>query len=178
MRSFTSVHVLALTSHWILPFIMCACPQPGKKHFNKPSWVMQRCMPLMTSSLLVGQMTSRRFLSPCILTGNIMRPPPSKMALSSMEKPHCSSFRKGENTTPTTPVPSRNYQIQVAHTWMDLLAWYKQSHWRSCLSMRDLHPVPSPECYNTPHSYTNPIPPMADVYLRHLYPGRSWLHCM
>ena len=46
--------------------------------------------------------------------------------------PHCSSIRKGENTTLTTPVPSRNHHIPVAHMWMYLLAWYKQSHWRSC----------------------------------------------
>ena len=35
--SLTSVHVLALTSHWTLPFIMLTCPQSGRKHFNKPS---------------------------------------------------------------------------------------------------------------------------------------------
>ena len=173
--SLTSVHVLALTSHWTLPFIMLTCPQSGRKHFNKPSWVILRCMPLPTSSSPVGHMTSRRFLTPCILTGNIMRPSPSKMALSAVEKSCCSSFRKGENTTPTTLVPSRNHQIPVAHMWMYLLAWYKQSHWRSCSSVWDLHLVPSPECCNTSHSYTNSVPPMANVCLRHLYPGRSWL---
>ena len=94
------------------------------------------------------------------------------------KSPHCSPIRKGENTTPTTPVPSRNHEVPVAHAWMYLLAWYKQSHWRSCSSMWDLHLVPSPKCCSTPHSYANSIPPMADVHLRHLYPGRSWLHHM
>ena len=89
--------------------------------------------------------------------------------------PHCSSFGKGENTTLTTPGPPRNHQISVAHMWMYLLAWYKQSHWRSCLSVWDLHPVPNPECCSTSHPYTNSILPMADVCHRHLHPGRSWL---
>ena len=91
---------------------------------------------------------------------------------------HCSSFGKGENTTTTTPVPSRNHKIPVACMWMYFLAWYKQSHWRSCLSMWDLHLVPSPKCCNTPHSYTNSVPTITDVHRSHLYPGRSWLHCM
>ena len=89
--------------------------------------------------------------------------------------PHCSSFGKGENITTTTPVPSRNHQSPVAHAWMYLLAWYKQSHWRSCPSVWDLHLVPSPECCSIPHTYTNSIPPMGDVHHRHLYPGRSQL---
>ena len=36
MISLASVHVLAPTSHWILPFIMLVCPQTGRNHFNKP----------------------------------------------------------------------------------------------------------------------------------------------
>ena len=89
--------------------------------------------------------------------------------------PHCSSFRKGESTTITPPVPSRNHQSPVAHMQIHLLAWHKQSHWRSCSSVWDLHPVPSLECCSTPHAYTNSIPPMADVDHRLLYLGRSWL---
>ena len=34
-HSLISVHVLALTSHWTLPFTMLACPQSGRKHSNK-----------------------------------------------------------------------------------------------------------------------------------------------
>ena len=37
MPSLTSVHILALTSHWTLPFIMHTCPQTRRKHFDKPS---------------------------------------------------------------------------------------------------------------------------------------------
>ena len=50
MPSLTSVHILALTSHWTLPFIMHTCPQTGRKHFNKPLQVILRCMLLPTSS--------------------------------------------------------------------------------------------------------------------------------
>ena len=35
--SITSVHILALTSQWTLPFIMHAHPQTRMKYFNKPS---------------------------------------------------------------------------------------------------------------------------------------------
>ena len=38
-----SVHVLALASHWTLPFTMLTRPQSGRKHFNKPSQVTPRC---------------------------------------------------------------------------------------------------------------------------------------
>ena len=51
----------------------------------------------------------------------------------------------------------------IVHVWMYLLAWYKQSHWRNCSSMWDLHPFPSSECFNTPHSCTTSVLPMADV---------------
>ena len=78
--------------------------------------------------------------------------------------PHCSSFRKVESTATTAPVPSRNHQSLVAHAWIHLLAWHKQRHWRSCLSLWDLHPLPSPKCGSTPHTYTKSIPPMADVH--------------
>ena len=44
--------------------------------------------------------------------------------------------------------------------------------------MWDLHPVPSPKCCNTPRSYTNSVPPMADVCLGHLYPeGADYIVC-
>ena len=36
-HSLVSVHALALTSHWTLPFTMLACPQSRRKHLNKPS---------------------------------------------------------------------------------------------------------------------------------------------
>ena len=60
-------------------------------------------------------------------------------------------------------------------TWMNLLAWFKESHWKSCLSVWGLQLVPSPECCSTPQTYINPILPMADVCHGHLYPGGSWL---
>ena len=166
---------MAPTFHWTLPFIMLTCSQTRRKHFNRPLWVMQRCMPLLKSSSLVGQITSRRLLTPFILTGNIVRPHHWRWSCPQSRSSCCSSFTKGGNTTPTTPVPSRNHQIPVVCAWMYLLAWYKQSHWRSCSSMWDLHLVPSAECCNTSHSYTNSILPMADVHLGHLYPGRCWL---
>ena len=87
MPSLTSVHVLAQTSLGIFPFTMLTCLQSGRKHFNKPSWVILRCVPLLTSSSLVGQITARRFLAPYIFTDNLMRPSPSNMALSSLERP-------------------------------------------------------------------------------------------
>ena len=34
--SLTSVHILAPTFHWTLPFTMLTCPQSRRKHFNKP----------------------------------------------------------------------------------------------------------------------------------------------
>ena len=80
-----------------------------------------------------------------------------------------------ESTATTVSVPPRIHQGPVACMWMHLLAQYKQSHWRSCPSVWDLHLVPSPECCSTPHTYTNSILPMADVHHRHLYPRRSWL---
>ena len=164
------------TSSITTPVRKWLCLMPSLTlHFSKPLWVILRCTLLPTSSSPVDPMTSRWFLAPYILTGNIMRPSLLKMALPSVEKPSLFLHQKGEITTPTTPVPSRYHQIPVAHTWMYLLAWYKQSHWRSCLSMWDLHCVPSPECCNTSHSYANSIPPMVDVCLRHLYSGRSWL---
>ena len=95
MPSLTSVYFLALTFHWILPFIMLTCPQTGRKHFNKPSWVIQRCMPLLTSSSPVHQMISRRFLTTHTPTGNIMRPSLLKMVLSSVEKPSFFLLQKG-----------------------------------------------------------------------------------
>ena len=58
--------------------------------------------------------------------------------------PHCPSFGKGESATTTPPVSSRDHQSPVACMWMHFLAWHKQSHQRSCLSVWNLHPVPSP----------------------------------
>ena len=52
-------------------------------------------MPLLTSSSLVGPMTSRRSLHPCVPTGNIARPSPSEMVLSSVEKPSLFLLQKG-----------------------------------------------------------------------------------
>ena len=55
---------------------------------------------LLASSLLVGQLTSRRFIAPYVLTSNIMRPSSSKMVLFSMEKPSFFLLQKGrENYT-------------------------------------------------------------------------------
>ena len=56
------------------------------------------------------------------------------------------------------PVPSRNHQSPVAHMWIHLLAWHKQSHQRSHLPVWDLHQVPSPECCSTPHTYITSHP--------------------
>ena len=177
--SLTSVHILVLTSHWTLQFIMPACLQARRKHFSKPLWLMQRCVPLLTSSSLVGQMTSRRFLIPYVLTGNIVRPSLLKMALSSVEKPLLFLLQKGrEYYTNYTSSIKESPNPSCSCMWMYLLALYKQSHWRSCLSMCNLHLVPSQECCNTSHSYTNSVPPMADMSLRHLYTGRSQLHHM
>ena len=110
MPPLASVHILPPTSHWRLPFIMLACPQTGRKHFNKPSWVIQGCMPLLTSSSLLGPLTSRRSLTPYIHTGNIMRPSPLKMALSYVGKPSLFLLRKGRkyytSSTKGSPNPS------------------------------------------------------------------------
>ena len=125
--SLDSVHVLGLTSHWTLPFTMPTCPQSGRKHFNKPSWVFLRCTLLLTSSSPVGQMISRWFLALYVHTDNTMRPSLLKMVLFSVEKPSLFLNREGEDTTSTTPVPSRNHQSPVAHMWMHLLAQYKKA---------------------------------------------------
>ena len=97
----------------ILPFIMVSCPQAGRKHSNRPLWVKQRCMPLLTSSLPVGWMKSRRFLVPYILTGNIVTPSLLKMALSSVQKPSLFLLQKGReyysnytSSTQESPNPS------------------------------------------------------------------------
>ena len=95
MPSPRSVHILAPTSHWPLPFIMLTCPQTRRKHYNKPLWVMHRYIPLLTSSSQVGQITSRRFLTHNVLNSNIVRPSLPKIALSSMEKPSLFLPQKG-----------------------------------------------------------------------------------
>ena len=89
--------------------------------------------------------------------------------------PHHPAIRKGEDMTATTQVPSRNHQCPVVCMLMSLLAGHKQSHRRSSLAVWDLHPVPSPKCCSTPHSYANSIPPIADVHHRHLYLRRNQL---
>ena len=89
--------------------------------------------------------------------------------------PHHPSIRKGEGATATPPVPSRNHQSPVVCAWMCLLGRYKQSHRRSSLAVWDLHLVPSPKCYSTPHSDANSILPVSDVCHGHLYLGRNWL---
>ena len=89
--------------------------------------------------------------------------------------PHCPSIRKGEDATTTPPIPSRNHQSLVVHTWMCLLARHKQSHRRNSSAVWDLHWVPSPKCCSIPHSYANSVPPMADVCYRHLYLRRNWV---
>ena len=89
--------------------------------------------------------------------------------------PHHSSVKKGEGTTATPPVPSRNHQSLVVPTWMCLLAGHKHSHRRSSLAVWDLHPVPSTKCCSIPHSYANSVPPMADVCHGHLYLRRNQL---
>ena len=47
-HSLISVHILAQTSHWTLPFTMLTCPQSRRKHSNKPLQVILRCTPLLT----------------------------------------------------------------------------------------------------------------------------------
>ena len=100
---------------------------------------------------------------------------PLKMALSSMVKFSLFLLWKGReyynnytSSIKESPKPSCSC---VGVFWPGI----NKSHWRSCLSMWDLHPVSSPKCCSTPHSYANSIPPMVDVCLRHLNPGRSWL---
>ena len=174
MPSHASVHILTLTSHWTLPFIMLTCPQGGRKHFNKAlhewSWDALSCWHHHHQLARGHQGSSLPFMP---LLAALWDPHYWRWSCPPWKSFHGFSFRKGENTTTTTPVPSRNPQSPVAHTWMYLLTWYKQRHWRSCLLMWDLHLLPSPKCCSTSHSYANSIPPMADVCLRHLYPGRS-----
>ena len=94
-HSISSVHVLDLTSHWILPSTMLDCSQRGRKHSNKPLWATLRCMLSLTWSSLVGRMTSRWFLACYAHTDNIARPSLLKMALSYVEKPSSSLCQKG-----------------------------------------------------------------------------------
>ena len=72
------------------------------------------------------------------------------------------------------PIPSRNNKVTVACMWKFLLAWHQQGHWRSSLPVWSLHPVPEPECYSTPHTYTHNIMSMADVCHRYLHARRNW----
>ena len=160
--------------HCTLPFTMLACPREEgsistslcewsqdahscQHHHQLARWHKGSSLPLM--SILPTLWDPHHWRWPCPL----------------WRSPHCSSFRKGENTTSMAPVPSRNHQSPVTGIWMHLLAWYKWSHWRSCLLVWDLHMVPSPECCSTPHTYTSSILSMADVCNGHLYSGRSWL---
>ena len=85
-----------------------------------------------------------------------------------------SSCWKGESPASTASIPSRNNEVTVARTWKFLLAQHQQGHWRSSLSVWNLHPIPEPECCSTPHTYTHTISPMADVYHRYLHTRRSW----
>ena len=84
-------------------------------------------------------------------------------------------IRRGEDTTATPPVPSRNHQSTVVHSWMCLLAVHKQDNRRSSLTMWDLHLGPGPKCCSIPHSNANSIWPIADMCHRHLHLGRNWL---
>ena len=60
-----------------------------------------------------------------------MSPSLLKMALSSVEKPLLFILQKGREYYIKYTSSIKNHQSPVACTWMHLLAWYIQSHWRS-----------------------------------------------
>ena len=173
-HSLSSVHVLDLTSHWTLPSTMLACPHRGRKHSKslcEEPWDACSCQ--HDHWLTWWHQGGPSPVMPKLAT--LQDPHHGRWPCPTWRSPHHPSVRMGEGPTTTPPVPSRNHQSPVVHIWMCLLGRHKQSHRRSSSVVWDLHPVPSPKCCSTHHSYANSIPPMADVCHGHLYLGRNWL---
>ena len=152
-HSLDSVLNQAPTFDWISLSIMPTLCQTAKKLSNKPSSTIQKCKFLLTSSLLAGPRTSRKFLIPSAHTGKTDRPSLSRT---------------------TASIPSRNNKVTFACVQKFLLAGHKQGHQRSSMPVWSLHLVPEPECCSTPHTYTYTITPMVDVCHRYLHARRNW----
>ena len=102
------------TGHCHLPCLPVS--KSGRNHFNKPSWVILRCMHSCQHHhhwLDRGHKGSSFPLTSVLATP--WDPHCWRLPCTLWRSPHYSSFGKGESTVTTAPVPSGNHQSPVPH---------------------------------------------------------------